>query len=177
MICLGTVLLNIDTSLILILLNVNFFQNPASRLECASKIPEETSDNQPTNVNLQENLSNQSHSNNSKSDFSDQSDSSILVESHSLDVSDLNDAAQASGKTDTNTGSNSSPVHNPAVTNQTKQQSQSSKEKKVNHARRKGLEGKRLQFPYSVMHCKYFIACRQPEHLYTVFDDIFNEGA
>lgn len=131
------------------------FQSPGVKTEAASKIPVETSDNQPTNENLKDNGSNQSHSNNSKSDFSDQSDSSILIENHSLDVSDLNEAAQASGKTDTNTGSNSSPVHKPAVLNKTSSQTKSNKEKKVSHLRRKGLEGKRLQFPYSVMHCKY----------------------
>lgn len=133
-----------------------YFQSPATGQAAEIKKPAETTDNQPTNENLQENLSNQSHSNNSKSDFSDQSDSSIVIESHSLDASDLNEQAQTgtSGKTDTNTGSNSSPVHKPSVSNRTKQ-SQSNKEKKVSHVRKKGLEGKRLQFPYSVMHCEY----------------------
>lgn len=132
-------------------------QSPANRPNSASKKPDETSDNQPTNENLPEELSNQSHSNNSKSDFSDQSDSSILIESNSLDISDLNEVTQASSKTDTNTGSNSSPVHKQSVeNNKTKTNSESNKEnkeKKVSHVRRKGLNVRR--FPYSFMYCKY----------------------
>ncbi|XP_053405092.1 GRAM domain-containing protein 2B-like [Mercenaria mercenaria] len=113
--------------------------------------------NAATNGNVGENLSNQSHSN-SKSDSSDNSDSSICIESGSVDVSDINEASlnDLSVKTD----SNSSPVRQVSRRSNKRVQKMTNQDKKVIGVRKKALEGKtvtsegkRLQFPYSVMHC------------------------
>lgn len=101
--------------------------------------------------NLNGTFLNQSHSN-SKTDSSDNSDSSICVESGSVDLSDVieNEQNNFSGKTD----SNSSPVRQISHQGNKRMQHTAQKDKKLGHVRKKVPEGKRLQFPYSVMHCE-----------------------
>lgn len=101
--------------------------------------------------NLNGTFLNRSHSN-SKTDSSDNSDSSICVESGSVDLSDVieNEQNDLSGKTD----SNSSPVRQISHQGNKRLQHSAQKDTKIGHVRKKLPEGKRLQFPYSVMHCE-----------------------
>ncbi|XP_060577180.1 GRAM domain-containing protein 2B-like isoform X2 [Ruditapes philippinarum] len=116
------------------------------------------STNTAANGNLEEMLSNRSQSN-SKSDSSDNSDCSICIERGSVDISDINEMGlnDLSVKTD----SNSSPVRQVSRrSNKRIPKKLTNTDKKGVPVRKKGTEskaltndGKRLQFPYSVIHC------------------------
>ena len=114
------------------------------------------STNTATSGNLEEILSNRSQSN-SKSDSSDNSDSSICIESVSVEVSDDNETCL--NDLNIKTDSNSSPVRQVSRRSNKRVQKLTSTDKKSVPVRKKEMkmsptDGKRLQFPYSVIHCK-----------------------
>ncbi|WAQ99035.1 hypothetical protein MAR_023408 [Mya arenaria] len=83
---------------------------------------------------------------NSKSDSSDQSDSSICIqESNSLDISDVDQ--------DLSPRSDSSPQHLPATKPPKPPRRRLPQNLVAVSARKAEMEGRRLQFPYSIVHC------------------------